>query len=42
MLTAVGLEVVKLHRSKYGPLALGGLKPGRWRDLSADELKLLQ
>lgn len=42
MLAAVGLEVQKLHRSKYGPLDLDGLKPGRWRDLTADELFTLR
>jgi len=42
MLSAVGLDVKKLHRSKYGPLGLDGLKPGRWRELSASELKLLK
>jgi len=42
MLAAVGLEVKKLHRPKYGPFNLDGLKPGQWRDLSAAELKLLK
>jgi len=42
MLAAVGLQVVKLHRPKYGPLDLSGLKPGEWRDLTEAELKLLQ
>jgi len=42
MLAAVGLEVKKLHRSKYGPFGLDGLKPGRWRELSDDEIKLLK
>jgi 23S rRNA pseudouridine2605 synthase len=42
MLAAVGLPVKKLHRSKYGPLALDGLKPGEWRDLSHDEIKNLK
>lgn len=42
MLAAVGLPVIKLHRSKYGPLDLSGLKPGGWRDLTEAELKLLQ
>jgi 23S rRNA pseudouridine2605 synthase len=42
MLAVVGLEVTKLHRGKYGPLDVEGLKPGRWRDLSSDELKLLK
>jgi 23S rRNA pseudouridine2605 synthase len=42
MLDAVGLNVKKLHRSKYGSLALDGLKPGQWRDLAEDEIKLLK
>jgi 23S rRNA pseudouridine2605 synthase len=41
MLAAVGLTVKKLHRSKYGPLALDGLKPGQWRDLAELEVKRL-
>lgn len=43
MLEAVGLKVIKLHRSQYGPLKLDGLKVSRWRDLSPTELaKLMQ
>ncbi len=42
MLSAVGLPVVKLHRSKYGPIDLAGLKPGQWRELSETEVKLLK
>lgn len=42
MLAAVGLKVQKLHRSKYGPLNLDGLKPGQWRDLSKKELQKLK
>lgn len=42
MLAATGLRVKKLHRSRYGPLELRGLKPGQWRDLSQEELKLLK
>jgi pseudouridine synthase len=42
MLAAVGLTVVKLHRPKYGPLILDGLKPGQWRELSQSEVKLLK
>jgi len=38
MLAAVGLEVKKLHRSQYGSLTLEGLKPGRWRDLTPEEV----
>jgi len=42
MLAAVGLHVINLHRSKYGPLMLEGLKPGEWRELSVREVKLLK
>lgn len=42
MLAAVELSVLSLHRSQYGPLTLGSLKEGSWRDLSQDELKLLK
>jgi 23S rRNA pseudouridine2605 synthase len=42
MLAAVGLPVKRLHRPKYADLTLEGLKPGQWRDLTTDELKLLK
>ncbi|MDB5161093.1 MAG: pseudouridine synthase [Candidatus Saccharibacteria bacterium] len=42
MLEAVGLPVIKLHRSQYGSLNLEGLKVGQWRDLSKDETLQLQ
>ena len=35
MCEAVGLEVRGLHRSGYGPLSLGPLERGMWRELSA-------
>jgi 16S rRNA U516 pseudouridylate synthase RsuA-like enzyme len=38
----VGSETRKLHRSKYGPLSVEGLKPGRWRDLSPAEISSLK
>lgn len=41
MLAAVGLQVTKLHRSKYGSLELAGIEPGQWRELSGQELKSL-
>lgn len=41
MLAAVGLKVKKLHRSQYGTLELGELKPGQWRDLTPVEVKSL-
>jgi len=42
MLEAVGLPMRRLHRSKYGPLTIEGLKPGQWRDLTAKEVELLK
>lgn len=38
MLAAVDLPVIKLHRSKYGPLTLDGLRSSEWRELTAREL----
>jgi len=37
MCAAVGHDVQTLQRRKFGPFHLGGLKPGQWRDFSADE-----
>ena len=42
MLAAVGHPVLSLHRSAFGPLALGDLALGAWRDLSAAELSALR
>jgi 23S rRNA pseudouridine2605 synthase len=42
MIKATGLQLVSLHRSKYGPLAINDLKAGEWRDLSAAEIKHLK
>ena len=42
MCEAVGLEVERLHRPAYGPLGLGDLPRGAWRDLSADEVRRLR
>lgn len=42
MLAAVGLTVHRLHRSKYGPLEITGLKPGQWRDLTKEEVAQLK
>ncbi|MDQ3725660.1 MAG: rRNA pseudouridine synthase [Actinomycetota bacterium] len=41
MLEAVGNEVVALQRVRFGPLELGGLKEGRARRLSDDEIARL-
>ena len=37
MLEAVGHTVLRLHRSRFGMLDLGNLKPGAWRLLTSDE-----
>ncbi|HQU37963.1 MAG TPA: pseudouridine synthase [Anaerolineales bacterium] len=42
MTAAVGLFTLRLFRSQIGPIALGDLKPGEWRDLSSDEVKRLK
>lgn len=41
MLSAVGHEVIALHRDTFGPLALSGVRPGRWRMLTEDERRAL-
>ena len=42
MFSAVGCEVVKLHRETFGSLTLDpNLPEGEWRELSADELSAL-
>ena len=42
MCEAVGLEVARLKRVSIGLLKLGMLKPGKWRNLTEDELKLIR
>ena len=42
MCEAVGLEVVRLRRTSIGPLKLGMLKPGAWRELTAEELRAIR
>ncbi|MBQ7782971.1 MAG: rRNA pseudouridine synthase [Oscillospiraceae bacterium] len=42
MCEAVGLEVVRLRRTSVGPLKLGMLKPGAWRELTAEEVRALR
>jgi 23S rRNA pseudouridine2605 synthase len=42
MLAAVGHQVERLIRVRVGPLRLGDLPPGRWRALTADEVKRLR
>lgn len=42
MCEAVGLEVARLRRTAVGPVKLGMLKPGAYRELTADELRALR
>ena len=42
MCEAVGLEVARLRRTSIGPLKLGMLAPGEWRELSASELAAIR
>ena len=42
MCDAVGLEVARLRRISIGPLKLGMLKPGTYRELTAEELRALR
>lgn len=42
MCEAVGLEVARLRRTSIGPLKLGMLKPGSYRDLTAEELRAIR
>jgi 23S rRNA pseudouridine2605 synthase len=42
MLAAVGHPVVRLHRSGYAGLTLGGLEPGGWRRLEPSEVERLR
>ena len=42
MCEAVGLEVARLRRISIGPIKLGMLKPGTYRDLTAEELRAIR
>jgi 23S rRNA pseudouridine2457 synthase len=42
MCAAVGLPCLRLVRAAIGPLALGELQPGQWRELTAAEVDLLR
>ena len=42
MCAAAGLKVERLRRVREGKLRLGGLEPGKWRPLTAAELRTLQ
>jgi 23S rRNA pseudouridine2605 synthase len=42
MCSAVGLPVWELRRVRMGPIGLGRLKPGQWRDLTDEEVRRLK
>lgn len=42
MCEAVGVEVARLKRTSIGPIKLGMLKPGDYRELKPDELRALR
>jgi 23S rRNA pseudouridine2605 synthase len=42
MFQAVGHRVLALRRVRFGPLSLGDLPPGAWRELTAAEVESLQ
>lgn len=42
MFEEVGHQVLQLRRVKFGPLELGDLKRGQWRELTAEEIRRLQ
>ena len=41
MCEQLGLEVARLKRIAIGQVKLGMLQPGKWRELSQDEVKRL-
>jgi len=42
MTAAVGIPTLRLFRAAIGPVKLGNLQPGEWRDLTQNEIKLLK
>jgi 23S rRNA pseudouridine2605 synthase len=42
MFEAIGHRVTRLHRSGYAGLDVEGLEPGRWRELTSDEVERLR
>ena len=42
MFDAIGHKVLLLRRIRFGPLELGDLKRGQWRELTAQEVELLR
>jgi 23S rRNA pseudouridine2605 synthase len=42
LMESIGVEVLRLIRTKFGPISLGETLEGRWRDLNDGELLSLQ
>jgi pseudouridine synthase len=42
MFTALGHEIISLLRVAVGPVELGELRPGEWRDLTPEEVAALR
>jgi 23S rRNA pseudouridine2605 synthase len=42
LMEAIGVEVIRLIRTHFGPISLGETPEGRWRDLNDGELLNLQ
>ncbi len=42
MCEAIGLEVARLKRTAIGPVKLGMLQPGKWRELEPDEMRKIR
>ena len=42
MIEAVGFKVLKLVRTRIGPLTLNGLEVGKWRELKPAEVAALR
>lgn len=42
MAEAVGHPVVRLVRTRIGPLRTGSLRPGQWRQLTTEEIRALE
>jgi len=42
LMATVGIDVLRLIRTKFGPISLGETAEGRWRDLNSGELLNIQ
>ena len=42
MCEAIGLEVARLKRTATGPVKLGMLQPGKWRELTPEEMRSIK